>query len=222
MDDDCRKPYWHPYEDCEDSDAVAARQLRKMKSDLFLKHGVVPAAQKKIMDRNSSTSPLLRLPPELRLQIYKHVFGGQRLWIDFQFRKYQTYGKIPLDKGLEHHGARFSHFYIEDPDQKLDIRLLRVCRQIFTEAALLPYALNEFVFESRLARRQFVKSMRPGKKRVAKEAIGAYRILRPSTSEWTWRNMTEKLCMRAVPEVHGGKQWEGGLICPQSTERKKV
>ena len=77
-----------------------------------------------------------------------------------------------------HLGGRFSHFsMIKGSDIKLDIRLLRVCRQIFTEAALLPYALNEFTFESQRVRRQFEKSMRPGKKQIVKKAIGAYSIL---------------------------------------------
>lgn len=171
MDEDCRKPYWHPSHDCEDSDSVAALQLRKMNSDLFQKHGAVPAAQIEIMTRNASTSPLLRLPPEIRLRIYKYVFGGQRLWIDCHRHKYRN-------SYATHLGARFCHFNItENSNRRLDIRLLRVCRQIFTEAALLPYTLNEFVFQSQLARREFLKSIRPGKKQVVKKAIDTYDIL---------------------------------------------
>ena len=186
MDEDCRKPYWHPRQDCEDSDAVATLQLRKMNSDLFQKHGVVPAAQNEIMNRNVSTSPLLRLPPEIRLRIYKHVFGGQRLWMDFRRPKYK-YGDGT------HLGGRFTYLNMDmDTNGKLDIGLLRVCRQIFTEAALLPYALNEFTFESQLARREFEKSIRPGKKQVVKKAIGAYSILPMSTLEVILRIFMEK------------------------------
>ena len=177
MDEDCRKPYWHPKADCEDSDAVATLQLRKMNSDLFQKHGVVPAAQKKIMNRNASTSLLLRLPPEIRLRIYKYVFGGQLLWMVFHNPQYKVRDEMHL-------GGRFYHFnMIWGSNKKLDIRPLRVCRQIFTEAALLPYALNEFAFDSQLARREFEKSVRPGKKQVVKKAIGAYSILPLSTSD---------------------------------------
>ena len=175
MDEDCRKQYWHPREDCEDSDAVAALELRRMSSDLFQKHGVVPAAQKEIMNRNASTSRLLRLPPEIRLRIYKHVFGGQRLWMGFRGPQYNH-------NPTTHLGGRFYHFnMVKGSDRQLGLRLLRVCRQIFTEAALLPYALNEFTFESQEARRQFVKSMRPGKKQIVRKAIGAYHILPLST-----------------------------------------
>ena len=181
MDEDCRKPYWHPKADCEDSNAVATLQLRKMNSDLFQKHGVVPAAQKKIMNRNASTSLLLRLPPEIRLRIYKYVFGGQRLWMDFHGPQYKDCDEMHL-------GGRFYHFDMtKGLDRKLDFRLLRVCRQIFTEAALLPYALNEFAFESQLARREFEKSVRPGKKQVVKKAIRAYSILPFSALEVSLR-----------------------------------
>ena len=171
MDEDCRKQYWHPREDCEDSDAVAALELRRMNSDLFQKHGVVPAAQQEIMNRNASTSRLLRLPPEIRIRIYEYVFGGQRLCIDFCGPQYK-------DNYTTHLGRRFYHFnMVKGSDRKLDLRLLRVCRQIFTEAALLPYAQNEFTFRSQKARRQFQKSMRPGKKRIVRKEIGAYHIL---------------------------------------------
>ena len=82
----------------------------------------------------------------------------------------------------------------KDSGRELDFRLLRVCRQIFTEAALLPYALNEFTFQSQLVRRQFEKSMRPGKKQIVKKAIGAYSILPLSTSNVIFRTFIAKEC----------------------------
>ena len=51
--------------------------------------------------------------------------------------------------------------------------------KLFTEAALLPYALNKFTFETQLARRQFDKSVRPGKKQAVNKE-GAYE---PACSE---------------------------------------
>ena len=182
MDEKCRNPSWHRERECENSDIVLAFQLRKMNSDLFLKRGVVPAAQNEIMIRNASTSPLLRLPPEIRLRIYKHVFGGQQLWMDFH--------------GLQYSLSTSVHRYrmIKDLDRKLDIRLLRVCRQIFTEAALLPYTLNEFVFKSERGWRKFVNSMRPGKKQVVKKAIGPYKNLPLSTSGVISTTFMEKRC----------------------------
>ena len=191
MDKICKKSYWHTTDECVDSDAVLAYQLRKMNSDLFQKHGVIPAAQNEIMNRNASTSPLLRLPPEIRLRIYKHVVGGQQLWMDFDDPLHNQFS-------LKHMGRALHHYKkIIDLDRKSDIRLLRVCRQIFTEAALLPYTQNEFVFESQLTWREFVKSMRPGKKLVVKKAIGPYKDLPLSTPYTISRTFMEKRCERS-------------------------
>ena len=127
------------------------------------------------MNRNASTSRLLRLPPEIRLRIYEHVFGGQRLWMGFRGPQYK-------DNCTTHLAGHFYYFnMVKGSDRKLGLRLLRVCRQIFTEATLCPYSLNEFTFESQKARRKFVKSMRPGKKQIVRKAIKAYHILPLST-----------------------------------------
>ncbi len=45
------------------------------------------------------------------------------------------------------------------------------------ESALLPYALNTFVFQNDEVRRAFEKAVRPGKKRVQKKAVGKYEVM---------------------------------------------
>ena len=163
----CKKQELHPKKDCEDSDGIAAREYRKSNSDLFKPRGFTPAAQKEIMIRNASVSPLLRLPAEIRLRIYKLVLGGQKLWIDYA---------PPESVRHRHRGGRF--FATSDIDDKdLNLCLPRVCRHIFTETSLLPFALNEFFFETGKTRRMFEKSTRPGKKRVQKKAIGESKIM---------------------------------------------
>ena len=126
------------------------------------------------MNRNASDSHFLRLPLEIRVRIYKLVLGGQDLWIGLHYPNSDSYREL-------HYGGRFYHLNLTDyltdplPDRSvkgLDIRLLRVCRQIFTETALLPYALNHFVFDTQDVLNHFEKLVRPGKKRVQKEAIG--------------------------------------------------
>lgn len=71
---------------------------------------------------NAASSPLLRLPPEIRNMIYTLI-------IDVNIVVFTEAGlgrgRHPIQDGLA---------------------LLRVCRQIHAEAALLPYALNTFVF----------------------------------------------------------------------------
>lgn len=54
--------------------------------------------------------------------------------------------------------------------------LLRVCRQVYPETALLPFTPNTFTFSDDLVRREFEQSARPGKKRVQKKTVGKYEI----------------------------------------------
>ena len=75
-----------------------------------------------IAQRNATSSPLLRLPPEIRNMIYTLIIDV----VTVVFTKARLgRGRHPIQDGLA---------------------LLRVCRQIHAEAALLPYALNTFVF----------------------------------------------------------------------------
>lgn len=71
---------------------------------------------------NQRNSRLLRLPAELRNQIYKYVLGGHRLLLATTQPRLCSYDPIP-------------HF-----------ALLKVCSQIHAEAALLLYSLNIFYF----------------------------------------------------------------------------
>ena len=205
----CRKQKWHSLTDCEDSEIVEAREYRKLKSELFRPSGSVPAAENEILFRNASVSPLLRLPPEIRLRIYGFVLGGQQLWIDctpsrisfvtYRDRVREVFDEEPRDRSYlqpsrfheynlesEHSAGRFYHVNVDGSgeSQGYDLRLLHVCRQIFTETALLPYALNKFSFSTDEVRRAFEKSARPGKKLVQKKAIGKYEIMGRADFEW--------------------------------------
>lgn len=174
----CRKPCWHPQGTCENTDKIATIRLRTMESDLFKKQGCTSAAHKEIMTHNASGSPFLRLPPEIRVRIYNFVLGGQQIWI----------GRYPASIDYQrhlHHGPRFYHFNTIDREGRgLDIRLLRVCRQVFTETALLPYALNNFSFETHSVRKDFEKLVRPGKKQAQRLAIGASKVCDWDTFEY--------------------------------------
>lgn len=143
------------------------------------------------MNRNHSASSLLRLPPEIRVRIYSLVLGGQRVWIYHNARrlKWRTPERTRLEAGQSvqpgqyfHRGGNLSHSTADPPisteplKHALHLGLLRVCRQIYTETALLPYALNTFTFKDDSVRRLFEKSARPGKKRVQKKAVGDYEI----------------------------------------------
>ena len=157
---------------------VATRQFNKLKSDLFKRNGFIPDGQSEIMNRNGSVSGFLRLPPEIRLRIYKLVLGSQRLWIRYErgeYSKQYTLGDWSAEP--IHCGEKFVHSTFDDPmGRGLDLRLLRVSRHIFSETALLPYALNKFTFDGDDVRRKFERLTRPGKKLVQKRAIGKYEI----------------------------------------------
>ena len=179
----CRNRRWHRKSECENTDKVAATSLKKMNSDLFHRNGDAPPHQSKTMTRNASVSPLLRLPPEIRLRIYKYVLGGQKLWIGYRPAEYipaltDWNTQYYADRDIMHNGGGFIHTNnMARSGRGLDLRLLRVCRLVFMETALLPYALNEFRFETQGVRKGFEKRVRPGKKLAQKKAIGAYSIL---------------------------------------------
>ena len=128
------------------------------------------------MKRNSTTSRLLSLPPEVRNRIYNLVLGGERLAINYEPHQH-TYKQINyfcqrvhMGGGLYHHLAPVP--YRHDARHTFHLGLLRVCRQIYGETALLPYALNEFSFSNDWVRWKFWKETKPAQQR----AVGKYKI----------------------------------------------
>lgn len=195
----CRKRSWHGTDECEDSDDVLVRQFRKVRksnSDLFNIHGVPPPAQNAITNRNVSSSQFLRLPPEIRGRIYYFVFGGSQIYVgqtndktedryahrskDNPNGRQHKAGKLYHDTSLEHQYKKYHYDTdtVVGSGTEIDLRVLRVCRQIFTEAALLPYKLNSFTFEHDEVRRTFERIVRPGKKLAQRKAVGKYEIMR--------------------------------------------
>jgi hypothetical protein len=75
--------------------------------------------------RNAIASPLLRLPAEIRHEIYAYV---------------ASVGTYKVD-GFD--GPTGPDFYISGPLPSW-LGLLHTCRQIYAEASALPYALNTF------------------------------------------------------------------------------
>ncbi|KAI8940194.1 hypothetical protein NX059_003900 [Plenodomus lindquistii] len=125
--------------DCLPSDKTVDSRIKKRRSSFKpvrrFENDVLDVGRKrgkysKIIKQNAH-SPLLRLPPEIRNQIWQMVLGGKHLsmWyinaLDF---KMHTYTAV----GLKHASA-----------------LLRTCRQIYAEAVLYPYQSNIFVMSIR-------------------------------------------------------------------------
>jgi hypothetical protein len=91
--------------------------------------------------RNAHTSPLLRLPAELRNQIYAYVIQDGT----YRFRT----PIVDIDWGLLHMSDYAVHeeMYIEEPRPRW-AGLLRTSYQINAETRLLPYSLNGFSVRS--------------------------------------------------------------------------
>jgi hypothetical protein len=79
--------------------------------------------------RNNQNSPLLRLPPEIRNRIWEYTLGHTTFGINVPFSRYQKPTiKRPSNEPI------------------INTALLRSCRHIYLEAALIPMRLNTFVF----------------------------------------------------------------------------
>lgn len=125
-------------------------------------------------DLNRLASPLLQLPFELRLQIYRHVLGDRQIHIFFvpwqQHKKQRTKDGQPSTTATDTIKGRFHYEVLEkrqdpwkedrrglrklpaaaaasSPEQQITL-LSGVCRQLYHETALLPHQLNTWSFET--------------------------------------------------------------------------
>ncbi|CAE7002197.1 hypothetical protein P3342_001556 [Pyrenophora teres f. teres] len=101
-----------------------ARGYHKFKNGLL---NVTPKGGEKELVKVNQQSPLLRLPPEIRNKIWDLALGGMLYRVE-QIYKPRSY-KLK-----------------SSPTQLAGISLLRVCRQIYAEAAMLPILSNTFAF----------------------------------------------------------------------------
>ncbi|CAI6233516.1 unnamed protein product [Periconia digitata] len=110
--------------------------------------------QAKIYARNAAESPLLRLPAEIRLMIWKYALGGNTIMMNFTARHHNLSFSADEEGGFFPPG-RFSCLTFPDrisPFLKSSVGkaskgftlLNNVCRQLYKETALLPYELNSW------------------------------------------------------------------------------
>ncbi|KAF2468273.1 uncharacterized protein BDR25DRAFT_316388 [Lindgomyces ingoldianus] len=101
-----------------------------------------------ITKENSLKSPLLRMPPEIRNKIFGYVLGGHDIKIQVEKNKYILETR-QWSHDIWHVARPLDSPQNCDPSPysvKPNFQLLRVCRQIYNEAAVLPYKLNNFSF----------------------------------------------------------------------------
>ncbi|KAH7399514.1 hypothetical protein BKA66DRAFT_565585 [Pyrenochaeta sp. MPI-SDFR-AT-0127] len=103
---------------------IAKHHCKKLR---FFENGLLDVTRKggkyfKIARQNQRESPLLRLPPEIRNQIFEIVLGG---------------------RVFELEGPSCENPNFVERSQHV-LALLAVCRQIYAETSLLPFKLNTF------------------------------------------------------------------------------
>jgi hypothetical protein len=112
------------------------------------------------------SSPLLRLPPELRLEIYTYILASPSPLSVICWRRYTPFS---LTTRLLHHPRRF-------------LALLSVCRLFYRETRLLPFRVNVFGFKSSDA-------FTPWFSRFSEQQVNSVRSVELVT--WAGRHMVE-------------------------------
>ncbi|PVH98158.1 hypothetical protein DM02DRAFT_673614 [Periconia macrospinosa] len=128
----------------------------------FSKEWFDPAMLPLISQRNTTHSPLLRLPPEIRNKMYEYALGGYNISLRFSNhdesvdKKKKDYPKDQDSRDLPPPSTAISpitHKEREDQHEALGpahlFALLKTCKQTYQEARLLFYQLNEFQWDSR-------------------------------------------------------------------------
>ncbi|KAL5121361.1 hypothetical protein ACEQ8H_000829 [Pleosporales sp. CAS-2024a] len=94
--------------------------------------------------RNSTQSPLLRLPGEIRTKIWQYALGHHRVSMH-RVRDGRRYAPIRLGVSVRPmHATTSLGCSFVCPN----FSLARVCRQVYAEAAAFAYSLNTFAFDS--------------------------------------------------------------------------
>ncbi|KAL2156676.1 hypothetical protein VTH82DRAFT_1421 [Thermothelomyces myriococcoides] len=142
--------------------------------------------------RNQQSSPLLRLPPELRNQIFELVLNVGQINVCFKRWEHRLRTK-PGSTGQRHYETIEGGFYCrilernqnpwrahhdDGPPPRRGMTLLSpVCRQLYHETALLPFRLNAWSFESLRVMDRFVMK----EKRLPRQQRRAIRLLYTQT-----------------------------------------
>ncbi|KAF2118248.1 hypothetical protein BDV96DRAFT_597106 [Lophiotrema nucula] len=119
----------------------------------------------KIAKGNSETSPLLRLPGEIRNMIWVYALGGHRI-------------NVLENDNVVSHTSRLIDAPNDSAASSPTFQLPQVCRQLYAETALLPYQLNTFALKNTISKSGWVKSLCAAQRR-------SITSLRPNYVYWT-------------------------------------
>ncbi|KAF2132695.1 hypothetical protein P153DRAFT_354171 [Dothidotthia symphoricarpi CBS 119687] len=141
-----------------------ARGYHRFRSGML---NMTPKDGEKELVRINQNSPLLRLPPEIRNHIWEYAVGG-----------YTVQGLYGASPG-HHHRPSLKVFERTD-----GLALLRTCRQVFAETALVPWAASLFAFNHPLTMRQVMKKL----KGYQRKSITMLRLDVHSPNQIPWWN----------------------------------
>ncbi|KAK3624342.1 hypothetical protein LTR56_021060 [Elasticomyces elasticus] len=144
-------------------------QPKKARRLKVLSTSKLSSNQQTIYNTNATTSPLLKLPPEIRNRIWGFLFGGKIVHIQYEYtrpgrRMVHFICQVPNDdedaaEHITHHNEldgspdRFEIYRSRHQQcsgsgtvkrTSLPMAALQTCRQVHEEAALLPFQRNEF------------------------------------------------------------------------------
>lgn len=111
--------------------------------------------------KSNQSSPLLRLPPEIRNRIWEYTLGG------VVFRTHTYWGR-------RRYRVKFKAC---ENESNIGLALLRTCRQIYSETATMPIRLNTMACLSVLSFENAAKQLQPyQRKYITKIRIETYGI----------------------------------------------
>lgn len=140
-------------------------------------------------------SPLFSLPPEIRIQILRELLGNRIIHIvwpklghylcdggptfDEDYKQFME-GELPvaLSEGYTNCWLRGSTDPQTEPP-KLDLRVLRTCRQLYNECNSILWTTNTFEFDNASIFADFMAGRSPGQKSL-------FRRLQLSIEEHLW------------------------------------
>ncbi|KAH7087196.1 hypothetical protein FB567DRAFT_61545 [Paraphoma chrysanthemicola] len=127
------------------------------------------------------SSPLLRLPGEIRTQIFANVLGGY----DVQFGRNPKARDTdrPTSARQGHHKVlefrRSGHDDLATETFRASLALISVCRQIYAEAAMVPFTCNTWVLYPETSEKSLAQRLLPAQQ-------NAIRTVRCSVAALFW------------------------------------
>lgn len=120
--------------------------------------------------RNAETSPLLKLPLEIKHKSFFDALGGRKIGV-----KFLDYDSSPLSgRALAHHGDVSPH----------SLSLLATCRQLYTEVHPIFWSTNMFSFDNPDILKAWVEGRTAFEKRAIRR-IELVMVIKGDESRWS-------------------------------------